>query len=982
MKLSLLVLTFCLATSYMLNAQDITVSGKITDPNGAVLPGVNILLKGSNVGTTSNVNGDYSLTVSADAILQYSYIGFTLKEVSVNNRTIIDVVLVESTELLSELIVLGSRGQGRTKLETPVPVDVIKIADLSANMPQMDIAQMLVNTAPSFSAIRSQGGDLSSHVDPPTLRGLAPNQMLVLINGKRRHTSALLAGTQTGSSANAVDMSLIPAAAIDRVEILRDGAAAQYGSDAIAGVMNIILKKGSGEFTGSLTVGGYPNIAPDFGDSDLTQDELALTRETDPDGFNYQFTGNYGLEFSNGGYLSLTGMLRQDKRTIRPTVLSTDRAPLYSDIYLNNEITDVNGNPIITNPELVTAMAAGNTALADELRTVTGLMNARNIDQLDVATYAGQPALNLGGVTFNFGMPVSENVEFYAFGDVGFKYTEGYSCFYRRAAQSDRTNFDLYPNGYRPQIYSNQSNVGFTAGIAGKLGKYKFDFSNAFGRNAMRFGMFNTFNASLGSSSPVDMDLGRHSYFQNTANIDVSRYFKDVLGGLNIAFGTEFRIENYAIEAGQPESYAAGDAGILTATSDNQVLVGPDGFPLEDRNANPIVDSDGNPIILPHAGVSRHIVKNLALNNQCFRGFGPENESNTFRNVSAAYADVELDLTHSWFISAALRAENYSDFGSVLTGKVASRYLIGENFAIRGSMSSGFRAPSLQELNYSHTFTFFVGLEPFDGTLHPNNSTAARTIGIGQLQEERSRNISIGFTTKLFSKLDLTVDAFKIDIKDRVFQTSEFNASEAPVLEPVIGAGLASFRINGGDISTRGVELVANYKTKLGIADLGLTLSGTFRENQFEKANVPNLNTNLTEEELKDKYVDRASIGQFETGTPSTKLIAAATYSIGKFSTMLRGIYYGEVIDLDSRTRTLLSGEVGYADQTFPSQTTFDVGVTYHLNDHLSLSVGGNNIFNKYPDIRRYERRTFYLYSNYQQGSSGAYYFGRLTFNL
>ncbi|TRX58782.1 TonB-dependent receptor [Fulvivirga sp. M361] len=978
----LLLLTVFMSFTLFVVAQDITVSGKITDDNGSAIPGVNIAIKGTGKGTLTDLDGKYSVKTTSDATIVFSFLGYKTQEIELEGQSTLNLSMVESTRELSEVVILGSRSQGRTKLETPSPVDVIKIDEMSQNMPQMDLAQMLVATAPSFNAVRSQGGDLNSHVDPPTLRGLAPNQMLVLINGKRRHTSALLNASQTGSSANAVDMSFIPAAAIERVEILRDGAAAQYGSDAIAGVMNVILKKGSGKLTGSLTMGGYPNYAPDFGDSDLTEDELSLTRETDPDGFNYQFAANYGFDFKNGGYLSLTGLLRQDKRTIRPTVLALSRSPLYDNTYLNNERTDINGNPIITNPELVAALADGNTALASELTTVEGLMNARGIDQLDVATYAGQPAINLGGMAFNLGLPVSEDIEFYAYGDIGYKHVEGFSCFYRRAGQTDRSNFDLYPNGFRPQIYTDQANTAFTTGMSGKLGDYNFDFSNTFGRNAMRFGMFNTFNASLGSTSPIDMDLGKHSFIQNTANVDISRYFDDVLSGLNVAVGTEMRVENYSIEAGQPESYAAGTIGIFTATEDNQLLIGPDGFPLEDLGANPIVDENGNPMVLEHAGVSQTIVKNYSLNNQCFRGFGPENESNEFRSVTAAYVDVELDVTEKFLIGVAGRAENYSDFGEVLTGKVTSRYSITDDFAVRGSYSSGFRAPSLQELNYSHTFTFFVDLVPFDGTQYPNNSTAARVIGIGPLQEEKSTNISFGFAAKLFKKLDLTVDAYKIDIRDRVFSTSEFDAGEAPVLEPVIGAGLASFRINGGDISTQGIEIVANYGTRLGAGNLDVTLSGIFRENKFEGANVPDLNTNLTDDELRDKYVDRGSIGQFETGTPNTKMIASATYTIGKLSTMIRSSYFGQVVDRDTRTRTLLDGSEGFADQTFDPQSTIDLGITYNVTPNIRITVGGNNIFNKYPDIRRFERRTFYLYSNYQQGSAGAYYFGRVGFTF
>ena len=380
--------------------------------------------------------------------------------------------------------------------------------------------------------------------------------------------------------------------------------------------------------------------------------------------------------------------------------------------------------------------------------------------------------------------------------------------------------------------------------------------------------------------------------------------------------------------------------------------------------------------------MSSYPVKNYSTSNQCFRGFAPENESNEFRLVTAGYLDMELDVTEQWLIATALRTENYSDFGGVFTGKIATRYSITDNFALRGSYSTGFRAPSLQELNYSHTFTFFEGLIPFDGTLYPNNSSAARAIGIQNLQEEQSKNLSVGFTTKLFGKLELTVDAYKIDISDRIFETDVFDANEAPVLEPIIGQGLASFRINGGDISTQGIEIVANYNTRLGGGMFGATVSGILRENTFEGKNIPNLNTVLTDQELSGKYVNRSDIGQYETGTPNTTLIGSLTYSLGKWSGLLRGSYFGEVTDLDNAEGTLDDGTTGFSDQTFGAQWVTDLGVTYKASESISFTVGGNNIFNEYPDILRSEERGFYLYSNYQQGSNGAYYFARMNFSF
>ncbi|SDE06489.1 iron complex outermembrane recepter protein [Pricia antarctica] len=982
MKKALLLTLIFLTSICLLQAQEIMITGTVVDDQGVVLPGSDVIIKGTTKGATTNFDGEFTIDAPADAVLVFSSLGFGKKEVSVDGQTSLNVVLETAAEQLLETIVIGSRGKPRTALDTPVPVDVINIAEQAINMPQQDLSQMLAASAPSFTAFQSGGGDLSSFVSQPSLRGLAASQVLVLVNGKRRHTSAILAGNQTGTPGPAVDMSFIPNIGVERIEILRDGASAQYGSDAIAGVINMVMKKGTGKFTGSLTGGAYINSSPDFSDSDLTDGERAFNKSTgDWDGYNFQFDGNYGLGFENGGYFNVSALVASSERTIRTSVLDIARAPLYSSDYLNNQTTNVRGVPIITNPELIAAQSGGDAAAVASLGTVEGLMAARGIEQFDAATYSGLPAQTKMSLAFNMENPLNENTDFYAFGDFGYKYTDAYSCFYRRAAQADRTSYALYPNGFRPQIYTDQYNLSLATGITGVLGDFDFDLSNIIGTNSAQYGMFNTWNASIGESSPTEMNLGTHRFLQNTLNFDATNFYEGVLEGLNVAFGAELRVENYQIIAGQEESWTAGTAGVFTATQDNQLIIGPDGFPLEDLDGNPIVDTTGAPIVLPNAGVSQELVKNYALNCQCFRGFAPENEGNRFRSVMAAYGDLELDVTEDWLVSGALRFENYSDFGNVLTGKVATRYSIGEKFAVRGSYSSGFRAPSLQELGYSHSFTFFVGLVPFDGTLYPNSSSPARALGIGALQEERSRNVSVGFTAEI-GKFDLAVDAYQIDIFDRIFQTSEFNSSQAPVLAPVIGSGLANFRINGGDISTKGIEAVLSYTTHFGNGKLGFDLAGIFRENTFEGANVPDLNTALTDEELTELYVSRDLIGQFETGTPGSKIIGTLNYSTGKFSTMLRGTRFGSVQTRDSRERDLLGGAFGFADQYFTPEFTVDLGLTYSFSDTVSLTVGGNNIFNEYPEIIRYELRTFGLYSQYQQGSTGANYFARLTFTL
>ncbi len=976
-RLLLLLVAFMILSSALppaVLAQAQRITGQITATISAEkLQGVNVMIKGnSRKGAISDAEGQFSLEAAPTDVLVVSFIGFKSKEIKVGTQTTINVALDEDATQLSELIVTGTRNTGRTVLETPVPVDVISIKEIMGDLPQMDLAQMLAFVAPSFNAVRSQGGDLDSHVDPVQLRNMAPNQILVLINGKRRHTSALLiTGTAVGSPSTSVDMMTIPVTAIDRVEILRDGAAAQYGSDAVAGVVNIILKKGTNKLTANLTGGGYLNSGGNAGN---------LTKAGKPDGFNYQFDANYGFKIGDKGYLNLSGQVTQRRPTLRPFVNDWG---IYDKTYLTNLRTDKYGRPVITNPELVNALAAGNPALAATLQTEDGLLSARGYTRADFPVYAGLPGITMGSTFYNAGYEISPNTTIYSFGGASYKDLKGFSCYYRRPSQTDRFNYLLYPNGFRPQMTSNTSDISNTVGVRSRIGEFSVDFSNTFGRNSMRIGMVNTMNASLGSNSPVNMNLGTHQFSQNSTNLDFSRYFKDIMGGLNIAFGAEMRVENYKILKGQEESYIYGDAGILTATQAG-LLVGPDGKPLENAASQPIVGADGKPLSV-FAG-QEVTIKNLAANCQCFAGFGPKNERNEFRTTMAAYLDAELELTRKFLVAAAVRMENYSDFGGVTIGKLAARYKLTSNLTLRGSIASGFRAPSLQELNYTHTATAFVpdanGIpQPLDVTTYPTNSTAARVLGIRGLQQEQSRTYGLGMTFQPSRGFELTVDAYQIDVDNRIFRTNYFNASEVGNnYNEVIGAGEAQFFVNGANVRSRGIEFVGNYTQKLGRnRSLTYNIATIFSKNTILNRKTLPLNVaNLTAEQLVEKYLSRDVIGQFETGTPRTKLIGSVMYRHNKLSAMLRGTYFGTVTE-----RSISADEKGnYYDQTFSPQTVFDLSVSYDLSRSVRASIGGSNIFDKYPELLRYENRGFYLYSNNQQGSNGAYYYGRLSFTF
>lgn len=986
LKRILLTIWLCVTVSLTATAQLKTITGKvISNADGEAIAGLNVFVKGNTArGTVTNEKGIYSLEAADADILVFSFIGLQTQEITVGSSSVLDVKMVESYSELGELVVTGTRNVGRTVLESTVPVDVISIADIMGDMPQMDLAQMLAVVAPSFNAVRSQGGDLDSHVDPVQLRNMAPNQILVLINGKRRHTSALLiTGTAVGSPSTSVDMMTIPASAIDKVEILRDGAAAQYGSDAVAGVVNIILKKSTGKLTGSLTGGGYLNS----GNSKAVTESMEkngqperITPDGDPDGFNYQLDANYGFEIGSKGYFNVSGQVTQKRNTLRPFINDWG---FYDDTYLLNQRTDKYGNPVITNPELIAAQANGDAALAATLSTQEGIMDARGLKREDFAVYAGMPAITLGSMFYNAGYDLNEHTTIYAFGGASYKFLEGFSCYYRRPAQTDRFNYLLYPNGFRPQMTSNTADISTTIGVRSKVGEFNVDFSNTFGRNRMRIGMANTINASMGALSPVNMFLGVHQFSQNSTNLDFSRSFPNVLHGLNIAFGAEMRIENYVIEKGQEESYTYGDAGILTVIEDG-LLIGPDGRPLQDASSSPMVDENGKPLNV-NSGLEI-TVKSLSANCQCFAGFGPKNERDEFRTTMGAYLDAELDITEDLLVTGAVRFENYSDFGAVQIGKVSARYSITDKLSLRGSAATGFRAPSLQELNYTHTATAFVpdvnGIpQPLDVTTYPTNSTAARVLGIKQLKQEESRTYSLGLTFQPIPAFEFTADAYEIDVDDRIFRTGYFNAGEVGNnYDEVIGQGEAQFFVNGADVRTRGIELVGSYSMSL-TANSGLTfnLAAIFAQNEITNRKPLDLNVeNLTEEELIGKYLSRDVVGQFETGTPRQKFIGSVTYQKKKFSAMVRGTYFGSVTELSTST----DADGNYYDQKYTPQWLVDLSFNYDLSKNIKLSLGGSNIFDNYPDIMRVENQGFYLYSNNQQGSNGAYYYGRIMFNF
>ena len=527
-------LSFSLLTLFVAGAfaQSATIKGKVVDNTGQGLAGATVVIQGTSTGGSADFDGNYAFSTDAGTYtLVVSFVGYETKTQSVTasaGDNVHNFTLGEGDLQLTELVVTGSRNKNRVITETAVPVDVISIEDIAQGSPQVELTQILNYVAPSFSSNKQTISDGTDHVDPASLRGLGVDHVLVLINGKRRHTSALVNVNGTvGRGSVGTDMNTIPAASIERIEILRDGASAQYGSDAIAGVINIVLKKSTNEFTGSVTTG----------------------QMYEGDGEALMFTGNYGFNVGDKGYVNVTGSYQYRGRTDRSgeysgSVFRTDgsgvfaenfaagdRSPFVPGEYLDaTEAASINAANAITN----------NMTEAEETAQINSMGGRRAF-----SLKAGDSQVENAGLVVNSVIPLNDKAEFYAFGTLNNRNGLA-SGFYRYANQS-RNVTTIYPIGFLPEINSRIKDASISAGIRGDINGWDVDFSNTFGSNSFQFVIGNTLNASLGTPSPNTFNSGGFKFKQNTTNLDFSRYFDGAMSGINVAFGAEFRTETYQL---------------------------------------------------------------------------------------------------------------------------------------------------------------------------------------------------------------------------------------------------------------------------------------------------------------------------------------------------------------------------------------------------------------------------------------------------
>lgn len=797
------------------------------------------------------------------------------------------------------IIVTGTRRTDRTVADSPVPVDVIGTETLSRTG-LLETARALRDAVPSLNFPQPSITDGTDVIRPATLRGLSPDQTLVLLNGKRRHASALLnINGSVGRGSQAVDINLIPSSALGRVEVLRDGAAAQYGSDAIAGVINFQLNDsreggtvsvtygehvgrlpGVPEVTGLETVGGVPQVTPD---GVLRLTDSGRNRSTN-DGASLVVNGNIGLPLGTDGFVNLTAEYR-------------DRG--------------------FTNRSGYDPRRQYNVATVYDPREFT-------FDRLNHRY--GDPQTEDINIVVNMGVPLDDRVELYAFGTYGER--DGESAGFFRRPNDNRNVLSIYPDGFLPLITSRLEDFAVTGGLKGAFGGWNWDLSMQYGRNQFDYRVIDSLNASLGAASPTEFDSGGLQYSQWVNNLDVSRELSlGFVERATVAAGVEYRRETFRVRPGELASYQAGP-----------VRVG--------QNNPQFTGSAGTAFAAPGA--------------QVFPGFQPViggvdvTRTNARENVSA-YLELDMDVIERWNLQLAARYENYSDFGSDWNWKAASRFELVEGLAVRGAVSTGFRAPGLAQQFFAAAATNNIGGVLVDAVTLPVDNPVAQSLGAQQLRPETSVGFSAGVVFNAVPALSVTIDYYQVEIDDRIVLTDNLSATRDAAGNPsgtnpgfgvaqiLNNAGFtnisaARFFFNGIDTRTRGLDAIATYRVDLGSAG-ALSFTAGFNWNETRITGRQD-NPGALNQVPGIVLFGRLEALRIERGQPRDRLNLGVDWEHDMFGVMARTNRFGTVLSpgLDPINDVWLT----------PKWVT-DLEVRVKPWGGLELAVGANNLFNVYP---------------------------------
>ncbi|WP_333606849.1 TonB-dependent receptor plug domain-containing protein [Arsukibacterium sp.] len=800
----------------------------------------------------------------------------------------------EKAEKIEQIVVTGTRVAGRSVNDTAVPIDIVGV-DVLERSGSTELNQMLSTALPSFNFPRPGLADGTDTIRPATLRGLGPDQSLVLVNSKRRHSASLVNVNGTvGRGSSAVDLNTIPTAAIRSVEVLRDGASAQYGSDAIAGVLNVRLREE--------TDGGSVNLSYGFRDTSYTiptrpaptgatwSAPAELTRSR-TDGETFTLSGWKGFELGSDGFITLSADYKNAERTERGGWDTRTQYPL-----------------------------------------IDGQFDPREATFNRFSAWYGEPEVEQFTLFANAGINL-ENGKIY--GWASYQNREARSAGFYRPANDARNVIEIHPDGFLPIIAPQVTDGSAALGYQWDKGEWSYDTSVVWGENKMAFTIENTVNRSIGPSSKTEFDAGGFKYGQAVFNFSAvtSVNVDNLASPLNVAIGAEARREYYSIFAGEPDSYRNG--GVLLP--------------------------NGNP---------------TASGAQVFPGFRPSNEVDENRRAVGVFVDVEANITDSLLGSVAIRAEDYSDFGSNFTGKAAFRYDVSDDFGIRGSVQNGFRAPSLQQQNFTATSTNFISGVPFDITTFPVNNPVAIALGAKPLDAEKSTNFSLGTVLQL-GPVSLTIDSYQIDINDRIVLSenlTQANVREYLESQGFIGIGGGRFFLNGVDTTTRGLDIVANWpyiSDSLGQFDFTVVAN----YNKTEVTAVP-ATAELSALNPAPVLFARVNVLTFEKGTPENKLGFITNWQRDGFGLTLRATRYGDVLAPQSNAQN---------DLTLKAKTLIDIEARYDVNDNIRVSFGADNLLDTYPTENPINLNTTGAtsFSNYSPfGRSGRFIYGRVTYNF